>query len=156
MNRRRRFMGRSTFPGPVYRHGYPWALWRGGSLAGVALAIFLSVVPPLSPWQLLYVPAFLGMAAFLWRLSGVGVYLGKEGVKLRRSFRTVIIPWSSFRRFVLRPRLGCPKAGHVELMDGSLVWAEGLGPFWRFGWFDRGGVDRVVRELNARSAEMKA
>ena len=142
--------------GTFYRHGTPAALFWGLAALAVAIAAFLLVVPPWSPWQLLFVPINLGMAAACVRWARIGVYLDEKGVRNARMFRTVHIPWDNFERFVLRPRELIDNFVFARLRDGSLVWMQGVGPRSRLRVLNDGGEESVVRKMNRRAAELKA
>ena len=79
----------------IYRHGYSPGVYR--LLAGVfvALAAFLLFYPPLSLWQLVFVPGNLALAGLAWRMSRMGVQLDGRGVRVNRMIRTIRIPWPS-------------------------------------------------------------
>jgi len=47
------------------------------------------------------------------------------------------------------------KVGHVELVDGSVVWIQGMAPWSRFKSLDRGGVDRMLAEMNEEARRLK-
>lgn len=143
----------------IYREGYsPGFFWfiAGGF---VLVALTALIVFPLSPWHLVIVPINLGLATFYWRMGRMGVRLEERGVKVVHMFRTVRIPWARFRRFVVgpRPRDLLRKTGFVELTDGSMVWIQGMAPwFVLVTKFDDFAVDTMIAEMNRKAQKLKA
>ncbi len=145
----------------IYRHGYPpvFPLFIAGCWIVIAVAILIFM--PLSLWTLVIIPPHLAIAAFLWRTSRVGARLEQDGVRIVRMLRTARIPWSQFRRFVVRPKtrgelVPIDKAGYAERTDGSLEWIQGLGPYGPFIKHDEFAVEALVIEMNRRADDLKA
>jgi hypothetical protein len=142
----------------IYREGYSPGLFR--LIAGwwVVLAVVVLAVAPPSPWLLILVPFYLGMAGILWQMSRMGVQLDDNGVKVMHMFRSIRIPWSRFSRFVVlpRPRDWLRKTGFVEQSDGSLVWIQGMAPwFVMITKFDDFTVDAMIAEMNREARKLK-
>ena len=141
----------------IYRHGYEPGLFlfTAGLLSAVALvAAVMGALEP-SPWGLPIVAVNLALAAAMWRMSRMGARLDHDGVVLFHAFRTIRIPWSDFRRFTVLPRWDIPKTGYVELLDGSLIWIKGLGPWGpliqkREDW----AIEGIVSEMNHRAEHL--
>jgi hypothetical protein len=73
-------------------------------------------------------------------------------------FRTIRIPWSRFRRFVVlpRPRDVIRKTGFVELTDRTMVWIQAMAPwFVLVTKFDDFAVDTMIAEMNREAQKLK-
>jgi hypothetical protein len=142
----------------VYRYGYSPGFFLFIAGMGLVVAISIVIVFPLSPWHLVIVPANMGFVAFSFRMSRMGARIDESGVKVVRMFRTIRVPWSQFRRFVLRPRPQdlLSKTGYVERLDGSMVWIQGMAPWGRLvSKVDDFGVEALVEEMNRVARRLK-
>ena len=61
--------------------------------------------------------------------------------------RTDHISWSVVERFILAPRGTARLTGFVELSDGSRVWTQGIGSWYRFARRSA-GAEAVIDEMN--------
>ncbi len=95
--------------------------------AFAALGVVILIAMPKQTITYLIVGVHFGLAAFefLWT-ARVGVLLGPQGIKIRRSFRRVTVPWPQARRFVIEPH-GAMQAAHLEREGGPPVFVEGIG-----------------------------
>jgi hypothetical protein len=142
----------------TYRNGYSPLLYQVLAAGFVLMAIVILVVSPWSPLLLIVAALNLLPAILSWRMSRMGARLEQQGIIVYRMFRTIRIPWSSFRRFVIlpRPRDLLAKTGFVELIDGSLVWIQGMAPWGLlFTKGDDWAVEVTINEMNRKARRLK-
>jgi hypothetical protein len=113
----------------------------------VALMAVLLVAAPGIYGKIVTVGIIAGPAAFTFRLTRLGAHFRSSDLLLVRTFRTIRIPWNRVTRFVVAPRGLQPLCVFANLDDGSRVWIEGIGPWFRFAKTSP-ELTRLVREMN--------
>jgi hypothetical protein len=99
----------------------PFYTWAGYVLGALLLvnAVAVLLVFPL-PESLLPFVLFAAVAVLTYlRYTGVGVDIGLSGVKIRRTFRTINVPWEQATRFVVQPR-----GGNVGNLPSQTNWTS--------------------------------
>lgn len=142
----------------VYRYGYQSRWFRIGTTL-VVMSTALAIVAPGTRAIVGAAAGVLAIAALVWRRSQIGAHFSARGVKVVRGWRTIKIPWWDVRRFVVRgrPRSSLQRAAFVELMDGSLVWIEGIeaAPSSSIHGDDAIAIDMLVKEMNGKMERLQ-
>ena len=88
---------------------------------------------------------------FAFRYARAGVWVTKEGVRIRNPFRTVSLRWSEIDRFSAHPSGIWPKIGVARLENGAEVRIFAI-----TGRAHDSGADNLVDALNGHLADVRA
>jgi len=134
--------------------------WCCGAVVGLLPACGAAVVAA-EPDSVVGALAFVAVwEVALWRIVGVGLYVGDRGVKVRSVWRTRVLPWRRIDRAWAGPATGYEawaiwiSATEPRVVVETPIWRKGT----RVRHRNRHKVDsvmfaRLLGELNAEAAE---
>jgi len=133
--------------GPIRR-----ATLLAGGLSSSALAVMTVVgVMEITAWpqRLLFASLWSTLAVLALVSARPKVRLRREGIRIVNRFRTVVVPWDEFHRFVTRRAYLRQYMGHVETVDGRFIPVQVLVTRGELG-----GRDSRLEAMVARLNEM--